>query len=73
MARTFEFVLHGNLAEKLARILTAAPKSKVDFQGGLKRGTFSEGIYLLGIDMRIEGSYRVENTGLWLRSRRSHP
>ncbi len=60
MARKFEFTLGGNPAEKLARIKTAAAKNMVHFQGDLKRGTFSGGVSLFGLDMTIKGSYQVE-------------
>lgn len=60
MARTFEFVLGGDPAEKLARIKSAAAKNMVYFRGDLNRGTFSGGVSLLGVDMTIRGNYRMK-------------
>lgn len=60
MARTFKFILRGDPVQKLAGIRSAAARNMVYFQGDLKRGTFSGGISLLGVDMKIKGSYRVE-------------
>ena len=60
MAIKFEYNLEGDIAAKLARIRQAAARKMVFFQGDLKKGKFDGGISLLGVDMTVKGSYRIE-------------